>query len=482
MTLAGRASRNLRRRLLLAALLLGLLVTAPLQAVIAAKPRDVRARPFAFTVTNVPYSRFGEPSIALSPKDHLFICGPTGKGNGFIRSADWKNFSRATITDPVITGEDCDVKVGRDGTVYEADLQLFGSAIRRSTDDGRTFSSQPYEDSIEQDRQWLAPDPADRSIVYLAYHDYAGEQEVVAKSIDGGGTFPIHTLASNSPTLARDTGDNTFSGPIRVSPVNHNVVAVAYGISTSAANVQACNLETQCFGSSKRVVAAVSTDGGLTFTDSVAMDISGLPGERSLGNMFPWLTWDRVGTLYVMAAELGWDPAGGPTTGIYYASSKNQGKTWSSMHKVNVGSGAVVFPSMVGGKGGVVDFAWIQSNQTDEHADDSVWRVHFAQSRNADTSRPTFSQVTGPIVRHGSVCTLGSLCPDDGSRVLLDFLEVALDTFGYAHAVVASSEPYSGLPVHVVYWRQDAGPSAYSSPCARIGTPGCVYARPGPRA
>ena len=44
-------------------------------------------------------------------------------------------------------------------------------------------------------------DPADGSIVYFAYHDFAAEQEILAKSLDGGKTFPIHTLASNDPLL-----------------------------------------------------------------------------------------------------------------------------------------------------------------------------------------------------------------------------------------------------------------------------------------
>jgi hypothetical protein len=53
---------------------------------------DVRSAKFAFTTTNLmpPIGGFGEPSIALSSKDHVFFCGPEGlfTGNAFVRTAD----------------------------------------------------------------------------------------------------------------------------------------------------------------------------------------------------------------------------------------------------------------------------------------------------------------------------------------------------------------------------------------------------------
>ncbi len=452
--------------------------------------KDVRAQAFKFTTTNLlpppGFTGFSEPSIALSPKDHVFFCGPQGlsKGNGFIRSADWKTFQRFDIHDAVVQGEDCDVKVGPDGAVYEADLQIYGSAIRKSILDGQgppappntsgngSFDYQLYEDTIEQDRQWLAPDPADGSIVYFAYHDLAAEQEIVAKSLDGGKTFPIHVVASNDPALALDTGVNTFSGPIRVDPVDHNTIAVVYGISTSDANLKACNPDTLCFGFPKIVVVAVSTDGGLTFHDVVAMDASNLPGDVILGNIFPWVTWDQAGNLYVMAAMGGTDAAGQPTNGVFYAWSGDKGTSWSPMLRVNKGSGAVVFPTVVGGKGGVVDFSWLESTATDQAAN-GTWTVHFAQSRNAASAVPTFTEVAGPAVRNGGVCTLGILC--DGNRQLGDFFEIALDSFGYAHVAAPATD--AANHVYTVYWRQDAGPSATTEPCQ----PTCVRTRPGPR-
>jgi hypothetical protein len=462
-----------------------LLITA---SAFGGKGGDVRSQKFAFTTTTLlpPTGGFGEPSIALSSKDHVFICGPEGlfTGNAFVRSADWQTFQRFNITDTPIDGEDCDVKVGPDDAVYEANLQIFGGAVRKSVLDGQgppappnttgngSFDYQVYEDTVEQDRQWLATDPADGSIVYYGYHDLSAEMEVVAKSLDGGKTFPLHTVTSTDPLLLPDTAPNTYSGPVRVDPADHNTLIQVYAISTIGDNVDACNPDTACFGEPKTIVAAVSTDGGLTWTDHVAMSVAAANDDESLGNLFPWVTWDRAGNLYVMAARGGTDAAGKPTNGVYYAWSGDKGKTWSPMIRTNVGSGAVVFPTTVGGKAGVVDFAWLESTALDQ-GDKGTWTVHFSQSRNATSAIPTFTQVTGPAVRTGGVCTMGIVC--NGNRELLDFMEIALDSFGYAHVAAPATD--AGNHVYDVYWRQDAGPSATSDACQ----PTCVKTRPGPR-
>src|SRR5438552_1377024 len=458
----------------------------------AGQGSDVRSKPFAFTATTLPvpagFSAFSEPSVALNSKDHVYFCGPLGlsSGNAFVRSSNWTSFERFNITDAATQGEDCDVKVGPDDAVYEADLQIYGSAIRKSILDGQgppappntggngSFDYQLYEDTVEQDRQWLAPDPTDGSIVYFGYHDLTAEMEVVTKSLDGGKTFLLHNVTSNDPALAPDTAPNTFSGPVRVDPADHNTVVQAYGISTIGDNTAACNADTLCFGEPKTVVAAISTDGGLTWADHVAMSVAGQAHEI-LGNIFPWVTWDRAGNLYVFAALGGQDAAGNPTNGMYYAVSSDMGQTWSPMRRINAGGGAVVFPTAVGGAGGVIDVAWLESSAADQGDTSATWAAHFAQVRNATSLLPAVTEVTGPTVRTGAICTLGIVCPNDGSRNLGDFMEIALDSFGYAHVAVPAGD--QGGAIRDIWWRQDAGPSATTQPCDG----GCTKTRPGPR-
>jgi hypothetical protein len=197
----------------------------------------------------------------------------------------------------------------------------------------------------------------------------------------------------------------------------------------------------------KKIVAAVSTDGGLTWTDHVALDVSGFPGNEILGDLFPWVTFDRAGNLYAMGGLGGTGATGSPTNGMYYSVSTDKGQTWSPMRKINAAP-----------------------DQGDRHG---TWTIHFAQSRNATSAKPTFTEVKGPAVRTGAVCTLGILC--DGNRALADFMEIALDSFGYAHVAAPATD--AADQVYDVYWRQDAGPSATTDPCQ----PACVKKRPGPR-
>ena len=138
------------------------------------------------------------------------------------------------------------------------------------------------------------------------------------------------------------------------------------------------------------------------------------------------MTWDRAGNLYVFAA--------------------------------------------LGGQ----DAAWLESSAADQSDTSAMWSVHFGQVRNATTSSPFSTEVSGPTVRTGAICTLGIVCPDDGSRNLGDFMEIALDSFGYAHVAVPAGD--QGGAIRDIWWRQDAGPSATTLPCAG----GCTKTRPGP--
>jgi hypothetical protein len=183
------------------------------------------------------------------------------------------------------------------------------------------------------------------------------------------------------------------------------------------------------------------------------------------------MSLDAAGNLYVV----GTGRVDGKN-GLFLAASTDRGEHWTGPIKVNTGSGAAVFPTVVGGASGIADFAWIESTATATTDTNGIWRVHFAQSRDATGASPTFSEVPGPVIHHGDVCTLGLGCLLGGNRDLLDFMDMQLDSFGYAHMAVYSTEGVD----HILYWRQDAGPSAMSEPCAVEG-PGCVTVRPGPR-
>ena len=464
-------SRRVAPAVLLAALLA---VTIPVQARPAA---DIRSRPFSFTAISVPDSNFSEPSVALTQHDSVLFCGPTRPTVAYVRTGDWTTFQRQQLGSA--GGSDCDVKVGADNAVYVADLQIAGTDIVKSVDDGVSFAF-AGEEPVEEDRQWIAPDPSDPNVLYLAFHDLALENEVVAKSVDGGQSFTQHAIASSDPSLASDTVPNTFSGPVRVDPTDTSRVYVAYGTSTLDGNLTMCETQpTNCpFGLPRRVVVAASDDGGATFTDVVAIDSS---AGSVIGNLFPWITVDRAGNVYVAAAGSVLNADGSVTNAMFVASSTDHGATWAAPTKINRGNGAVVFPTIVAGNDGIVDAAWLESSNPDQtQAGD--WTVHFAQSRNAHDAAPAYTGVAGPVVRQGIICTLGINC--SGNREMGDFMEIALDSFGYAHIAAPSTEDSpdhsSSTNQKVVWWRQDAGPSATSAPCRKAKQPDCVTTRPHP--
>lgn len=412
----------------------------------------------------------GEPSLALSARDHVFICAPLGIPGGqmrFVRSANWFTFSGQTISDRA-AGGDCHVAVGPDPgaqtgeAVYVANLQAAASAIRKSTDDGITFGP-GVEDPVEQDRQWLAADPADPNVVYMAYHDWSISAIIVAKSTDGGQSWISHSVASADPLLLLDAGRASTPGPMRVDPTDHLRL---YAIWTQG-SLTACAMDpAPCVPMRHHTTLAVarSDDAGATWTPHVALS---LPSSDVVPNLIPWLSLDKAGNLYATVAG-----RVGGANGIYTVVSSDHGVTWSAPIKVNAGTGAVVFPTVAGGADGIADFSWVESTAADPDDTTGVWSLHFAQSRNPLSPSPTFTEVSRDKKIHdGDVCTRGIGCLAGGDRTLLDFMDLQIDSFGYAHMVVFSTADGG----RTVYWRQDAGPSALSEP------DGTVTVRPGPR-
>lgn len=404
-----------------------------------ATPVDIRSEPFALTEVHIPKSDFAEPSIALTPRGTVLLCGPIGipgGRNGFLRSEDGQTFARSDVFDRG-GGGDCDVKVGPDGAVYTANLQAAASAIRKSVDDGKTFDYQSSEDPIEQDRQWLATDPVDGSIVYLGYHDWTISAIVLAKSLDGAKTWVQHSVVSTDPVLVATSGRSTIPGPVRVDPTDHDRVYMTWSVGDVTDCTAASDPVDDCaLRGHRTIVVGRSEDGGLTWTNVVAMRA---PVGSKLGELIPWMSVDKAGNLYVAAA--GWihNADGSRTNGLFMAASTDRGATWTGPVKVNQGAGAVVFPTVVGGADGIADFAWVESTAATTDDTTGSWTLRFAYSRDATAAAPTFTEVAGPVVHTGDVCTKGILCAVGGDRTLLDFIDMTIDTFGYAHIAATST-------------------------------------------
>jgi hypothetical protein len=99
------------------------------------------------------------------------------------------------------------------------------------------------------------------------------------------------------------------------------------------------------------------------------------------------------------------------------------------------------------------------------------WNVMFAQSLNANAREPVFtlSQASDHITHFGPICNLGLLC-SSGTRVLLDFFEVAIGPDGLANIAYADTGN-ANSPSHVSYARQTSGPLALNNPVVRSCVP-----------
>src|SRR3954452_4251859 len=143
----------------------------------------------------------GEPSVAYDPTGdgHVYADAPGGsQGVSFWASRDGGDtWPIAKGIGSQAGGEDTDVEVGSDHTVYVPDLEAAANAICRSHDFGATFTDGCNEGDggatdqtgPESDRPWMAKDPRNPKVVYFVYHDLAGGALIAERSDDGGQTW-----------------------------------------------------------------------------------------------------------------------------------------------------------------------------------------------------------------------------------------------------------------------------------------------------
>ena len=401
-------------------------------------------------------SDFAEPGVDVDHANRIFVVAPGGAGVQLWRSFDGgKTFRHKEIPSPN-GGGDADIEFDLHDVGYAADLAIVDSNVSRSTDHFDTWSQQGV--GIEQDRQWLAH-LCDR-VLYLAYHDFVAEAELLNRSDDQGKTWSsVPTFISPAPGSASslgllpDQGVNTNSGPVVVDQATGDVY-VTFAISSVVGNL---TTGVPPYGQTSQVVVAASHDGGQTFDLHVVK--AGGTGALA-GLLFPSMTIDHAGTVYV--AWAGRDRATDPIN-AYLVHSKDHGRTWSAPLRVNRDVGnAHIYAAVSAGDRGVVDMAWYSSTKPDPNDTSNDWFVDFAQIRSADTGRPRVSQ-SRPYrsrIHHGDICLLGILCTT-GDRSLLDFFQVQIGPDGKANIAFANN----GSPDakrRVWFARQTSGPLAGS--------------------
>ena len=469
--------------------------------------------PFGFTTTNLGATPdYGEPSLAIAPDGrHELVSTPGGGGVNYWYSSDRGNTWAATHTD--CGGGDSALDFLPDGTAVSADLNVPGdqnnpadSCIRTSHDFGRTWSDFSRA-GMEQDRQWLAHSPDGRRL-FLVYHDFIVEGEFYSQSTDGGATWtnlPTDQVPVNSPDQVTalpavagaqpgssasilDQGVNTFSGPMLVDPDGKHYYVV-YSISDAQSNANPTQ-GVPPFGPVRALVVARSSDGGATWTNTLA-DVAQVSGtSESIENtLFPWGFIDSAGTVYVVFDSTR-DGAPGDHFHQYYVYSKDHGATWSAPVKVDtlgLPNGAAVYATGAAVSPGVIDIAWYQSDTGTPSDDTSVWTPYFAQVTAADTAHPTIKAVqavtTHPNHR-GGICLQGILCgigPGSSDRSLADFFMLAVNPVTHLAEIAYADNASFGSGKGEVVVAHQAGNGTITSHVAGTTTATTTTPTPLPR-
>ncbi|MDT7537057.1 MAG: hypothetical protein QOI82_642 [Actinomycetota bacterium] len=460
-----------RHRLLIAAAAVAAVSAASIAyAAPATKPLG-----FRHTVLD-PQGSYGEPSLAIT-KDgkHIAVCVPGGSGTYVWYSRNDGNTFGKSKTESQNGGGDCELDFLPNGDLLNADLEVYDSNVKLSKDFGKTWDA-GRSVGVEQDRQWFAHS-ADGKTAYLVYHDFAAEGEFMARSTDGGKTWPAQDAAipvtgtdqaaapgnpitpakPGGPASIVDQGGNTFSGPMLISP-DQREQYVLYSISDLGSNT--VGTTTPPYGPTRGIVVAHKGAEDQTFSNKYAVTSD---GTAINGAIFPWGTIDKAGNVYILYNSDAGSPGHFHT---YYTVSKDKSKSWSKPVKVDdapMAAGAQVYATGQAGAPGVVDIAWYGADAAASPADKAAsWKVHFAQVRNATSAHPsiTRSVVDADPIHKGDICLNGLLCIAGGDRSLADFFELAIGPDGLAQIAYADNSGYGGKAGRVVWAKQTGGRSA----------------------
>ena len=363
----------------------------------------------------------GEPGIDVAPDGTLYINAPVGllssvpgSPSDVFRSDDagvtWTKLPTGLKAD-LPGGGDSDLTVAPDGTLSETDLWLGSSTVSVSTDKGETWTAQPLQGTVGQDRQWVAATGGGR--VYHVVHQLPSGLWV-SRSVDSGLTYPQQVLAA---TPLDQTGCICPPG---------NIVAEDGGLlADKVGGVYATSVGGVGFYR--------STNGGLTFTNTVP----GPPSNATTNAAFPAVADGGNGRLAVV-----WLAVLGNTSTVWLATSTDFGATWSTPRQI-VTSGTSVYPWVAyrGSKIAVSLYHADASGTPDTVAESAQWFESYLESADGGA---TFSglQVVDPTpVKSGPICTGGTNCTSD--RELLDFQQVALDNSD--HAVMSYTRSIDGV-------------------------------------
>ncbi|MFL5887027.1 MAG: sialidase family protein, partial [Thermoleophilaceae bacterium] len=302
-------------------------------------------------------------------------------------------------------GGDSDISLDpQTGALAETDLWLGSATVSKSTDKGQTWTPNPLQGIVVQDRQWVAQ--AGGGVVYHLTHQIPAGL-IVSKSIDGGVTYPISTVGA---TPVDQTGCVCPPGTLIAEgggglAGTSDKVGFVYATSTGG------------------VKFARSTNGGLTFTN---VDV-GPASSDDTEQAFPVVS--NAGGNKLAAV---WLANNGNSSVVKLSTSSDWGATWSAPRTI-VSGGASVYPWVAaqGSKIAVSVYHTTASGTSGTVPESAQWFESYLESTDGGSTFSALETVDPTVVKSGPICTEGTGC--SGDRELLDFQSDTIDNAGKAN-------------------------------------------------
>ncbi|MHB8572534.1 MAG: sialidase family protein [Candidatus Dormibacteria bacterium] len=277
------------------------------------------ANPAGLSFTDAQVTTGGfEPRIAVGPGGRRWLGTQDPLGNEQVfSSTDGASWHATPLKPPGGAGGCCDndMVVTRTGRVIAAIISRnLNFDIEYSDDGGETWSTSQLTGLADQDREWLAVGPDDASTglptVYMLWHNLvtgsADHEMLVSTSKDNGATFgpPIPvTTPGNQAWLDLQCADSGGPSNIFVNPRSGQVYAL---FGTRSSTLGGCGAS--ALGpfeinvvAATRAWVATSTDEGMTWSDSLAVDDSAT--GNIVGAQLQAGAVDAGGNVYVLYPE-----------------------------------------------------------------------------------------------------------------------------------------------------------------------------------
>ena len=356
---------------------------------------------------------------------------------------------------------DPEFAIDKAGQVYISEINLANVAFSKSTDGGRSYKLQSLTGLTLSDRQWMEADEKD--VLYLVANTFGGGSGAndpvtgdlahkMFKSTDGGKTFTAGEVANPNGT-----------NDIKIDKSNGNMYELSLGGGV---------LEMARFENIRGVMS--------NFKDHVkfAKIAEGVDTNSSLSQAFDI---DDDGNQYVSWSETGDGQRAG---GIWYSSSGDQGRTWSTPVRVDENKNTDIWPWVAVGDSGKVAISWLQNstaipdNNAEDAPDDSGWSVMTAYTHNGlgcgDGQRVAGFKVmkaSSRPVHKGTICQGGTTCQAFAiDRRLGDYFANEIDSKGRTY--IAVSDTRQGGSVALPFIMRQTGGPRFIRPTKREDPPG----------